>query len=565
MTSSSHLASSALFYLGASALAESPITIEGLAVTAVGSLLPDIDTPTSTVGRPFYPVASWIDQKIGHRTLTHSLLGCVIFAFLVLGVAWLLSGGMFTAARTMQYSWLLVLGYGSHILVDTLNKTGVELFWPSKLRCVFFYNDNWRITAAGKGDYWFMTACLVLNLALYPLARDGFTLSLHRAFGDIYSVSMDFKQYGDKNRIWLELEGVEAISNQKVKGRFEILAALDNGAVLIERGGVKQIVSRTKPFQIFPHKVKITVGEKQHIATREINMAGRTLVEIARFSDAQRVLLHGYLTPARFTPVSVYENRYNPISLRLDKLRLEHADYRDIREQGLEHVAIREGMLILKIHRLEAVAEAEHQNTNPDSIIRHVELRFKPTDEVLFGEGHVIQAGQTIGREDICVKVEKLEQDYGRDLERLNEQLREVQIQLSQSRRRLSETRAAARRLESELASLESQALFVREYWDLQGSLASLMAQAQADDQKVAALERKERQLKAQIQARGEQLSENIEVLDKQAEIPASFRGQVVRIDKKPDNHVVVYSILYREVQDTGERVVLGSQPDEEK
>ena len=64
-----------------------------------------------------------------------------------------------------------------------------------------------------------MTVCLILNLGMYPLARDGFTLSLHQAFGDIYSVSMDFKQYGDKNRIWLDLEGVEAISNQKVQGR----------------------------------------------------------------------------------------------------------------------------------------------------------------------------------------------------------------------------------------------------------------------------------------------------------------------------------------------------------
>ncbi len=83
-----------------------------------------------------------------------------------------------------------------------------------------------------------MTVCLVMNLGLYPLARDGFTFSLHQAFGDIYSVSTDFKQYGERHRIWVDLEGIEAISNQKVKGRFEILAAVDNGAILIERNGL---------------------------------------------------------------------------------------------------------------------------------------------------------------------------------------------------------------------------------------------------------------------------------------------------------------------------------------
>ena len=48
---------------------------------------------------------------------------------------------------------------------------------------------------------------------------------------------MDYRAYGDKNRLWPNLEGVEAISNQKIQGRFEILAATDNAALLIERMG----------------------------------------------------------------------------------------------------------------------------------------------------------------------------------------------------------------------------------------------------------------------------------------------------------------------------------------
>ncbi|MDA2926571.1 metal-dependent hydrolase [Acidobacteria bacterium AH-259-G07] len=547
MTSSSHLASSALFYLGASALVESPLTIEGLAITAVGALLPDIDTPTSSIGRPFYPVASWIDQKVGHRTLTHSLLGMTIFASLVLGTAWVLSRWTAEGVRFAHRGWSLVLGYGSHILVDTLNKTGVELFWPSKLRCVFFYNDNWRITVAGKGDYWFMTVCLILNLGMYPLARDGFTLSLHRAFGDIYSVSMDFKQYGDKNRIWLDLEGVEAISNQKVRGRFEILAAVDNGAVLIERNGVKQIVSRTKPFQIFPHRVKISIGVRQHITTREIDMGGRTLGEVLRFPDAERVFFYGYVTPAKFTPISVYENRYNPISLRLDKLRFEHAEYRDIREQGLEPVAIREGILVLKIHRLVGAAEAELETSTQDSVIRHVELRFRPTDEILFAAGDVIQTGQVIGRKDISIQEEKLEGDYRREVERLNQQLRQIQIQLSEARADLIKTREEMVNLRSESKKLESQPLFAKEYLSLQDSFASASGRAEADVQKIALLEQKENQLKGQVKAESEQLADSITRLRKQAEILSSFNGEVVGIDKQPGNEVIVYSVLYRE------------------
>ena len=550
MTSSSHLASSAFFYLAATALLESFINIEGLAVTAAGSLLPDIDTPTSSIGRPFFPLARWINQKIGHRTVTHSFVGMAIFAVLVLGATWLLSPGATQGSTLQYYGWLLILGYGSHILVDTLNKTGVELFWPCKLRCVFFYNEHYRIASAGSGDYWFMTVCLILNLGMYPLARDGFTLSLHQAFGDIYSVSMDFKQYGDKNRIWLDLEGVEAISNQKVRGRFEILAATDNASVLIERDRVKQIVSRTKPFQIFPDRVRIWIDQEQQITTQEIDMAGRTLGEIPHFPDAERVLFYGYLTPAKFTSVSIHENRYNPISLRLDKLKFEHADYGDIREQQLEHVAIREGILIVKIYRLAGAAEPFATGPTEGVPIHYVELRFDPTDEILFVEGDVIQAGEVIAREDISIQVEKLEGDYRRDLERLNQQLAQVQIQLRAAREDFRETEREREELESELGKLEFQSLFAREYLRLQDSLASASARAEDNSEEIVMLEQRRKQLNEQVEARSEELNESIGFSRKGAEVLSSFGGEIVRIERKPENKTVVYSVFYREWAD---------------
>jgi hypothetical protein len=385
---------------------------------------------------------------------------------------------------------------------------------------------------------------------MYPLARDGFTLSLHQVFGDIYSVSMDFKQYGDKNRIWLDLEGVEAISNQKVQGRFEILGAMDNASVLIQRDRVKQTVSRTKPFQIFPDRTRISIGKEQRITTQEIEMAGRTLGEIPHYADAERVLFYGYLTPARFTPVSVYENRYNPISLRLEKLKFEHADYEDIQEQQLEHVAIREGILIVKIYRLAGAAELPATGRTEGSPIYHVELRFDPTDEILFAEGDVIQAGQMIAREDISIQVEKLKGDYRWDLERLNQQLSQVQIQLRAAREDFRKAESEREELDSELGKLEFQPLFAGEYLRLQDSLASASAQAGETSGKIVMLEQRRKHLNEQVEARSEQLAESIAVLQKDAEIVSSFAGEILRIERKPGNKIVVHSVFYRESPD---------------
>ena len=172
MTSSSHLAGAAVFYLVYCALTEDAVSIEGLAATAAGSLLPDIDTPTSSIGRPLFPLARRINEKLGHRTATHSLLGVVVFALAAAGLEALARATGLLAPDGFPAAVCLTLGYLSHVLIDTVNKTGVELFWPSRLRCVFFLNERYRIAAGGAGDYWFMVGALILALAMYPVARE---------------------------------------------------------------------------------------------------------------------------------------------------------------------------------------------------------------------------------------------------------------------------------------------------------------------------------------------------------------------------------------------------------
>ncbi|MDJ0904185.1 MAG: metal-dependent hydrolase [Xenococcus sp. MO_188.B8] len=61
----------------------SPLTI-GLAV--LGSQLPDWDTTTSTIGKIFFPISSWIEDRFPHRSITHSLLATAFLAVLVLAV-----------------------------------------------------------------------------------------------------------------------------------------------------------------------------------------------------------------------------------------------------------------------------------------------------------------------------------------------------------------------------------------------------------------------------------------------------------------------------------------------
>ncbi len=107
----------------------------------VASWVPDVDNPRSRLGnglsRTKVPVldvilrpVSWalritsftLFRTVGHRTLTHSLLGVTLFAVLISPVA-PLSPELFLA---------LLVGYVSHLFADALNKRGVPLLWPVK-------------------------------------------------------------------------------------------------------------------------------------------------------------------------------------------------------------------------------------------------------------------------------------------------------------------------------------------------------------------------------------------------------------------------------------------------
>ena len=114
-----------------------PLYVYPVAVAA--AWLPDVDNPRSTLGnglsrtknpvlnllsRPF----SWalkttsfvLVRTVGHRTLTHSLLGILLFSLPV----WLILGNF------PNLSLALVAGYASHVVADALNTRGVPLLWP---------------------------------------------------------------------------------------------------------------------------------------------------------------------------------------------------------------------------------------------------------------------------------------------------------------------------------------------------------------------------------------------------------------------------------------------------
>ncbi len=84
----------------------------------IGSLIPDIDHPRSTLGSKIKPISTGISKVFGHRGITHSLLMVFLLWFL-----------MISYHLGVVYEGIIV-GYSSHLFGDWLTVFGIPLFWP---------------------------------------------------------------------------------------------------------------------------------------------------------------------------------------------------------------------------------------------------------------------------------------------------------------------------------------------------------------------------------------------------------------------------------------------------
>lgn len=95
-------------------------------IGGAASLLPDLDSPHSKLGRAARPLSDILNFALGHRGFLHSLLGMSLILILAALIA------LFWLPPSTALVLLLpaALGYLSHLLLDALTPGGVPLLWP---------------------------------------------------------------------------------------------------------------------------------------------------------------------------------------------------------------------------------------------------------------------------------------------------------------------------------------------------------------------------------------------------------------------------------------------------
>jgi len=137
----------------------------------IGGITPDIDQPTAPLWRNL-PIGSYFGRIFGkllggHRFLTHSLLGLVLFGFLAHIILNFLHPILGSIDITLVW-WAFMIGMISHLLMDTITKEGVPWLLPIPIKFGIPPIKAWRVKTSSWVEFWVVIPLLLLfNLWLY--------------------------------------------------------------------------------------------------------------------------------------------------------------------------------------------------------------------------------------------------------------------------------------------------------------------------------------------------------------------------------------------------------------
>lgn len=123
----------------------------------IGALIPDIDHKNSTISNKVKPIGNIISKIFKHRGFTHSILGSIVMTILF---GWLFSLVGMNKAFNIILIKSIYIGIISHILLDMLTPSGVDLLYP--------YNRRYNIASfkmGGIGEL--ILAILFVGVAYY--------------------------------------------------------------------------------------------------------------------------------------------------------------------------------------------------------------------------------------------------------------------------------------------------------------------------------------------------------------------------------------------------------------
>lgn len=390
MSSSTHAAFGSCAYLFVVVLAgEEPVPAL-LALSAASAVAADLDTSSSLPGRLIPPLSRLLEHVVGHRTLTHALLGAAIVGVALAPLlAW--SGGAYAA---------IIAGYLSHPILDSMSVEGVELFYPfARVRCVFPYDAaapyRYRITTGSRGDRALGAGFLVMLVPLYLLADSGYERMVRLAQQNILSAVRDYELLSPHRRVCARLRGINQVTHEVIDGTFGVVGSRDQHTLIIrDSGGRLRAVGDGDQLDFRALEVSCAAGESLRTEVAHMDLSGEPLLKAAMEVDsAAEVLLFGDLVLEDEPDLTASEGEFSPVRNTARRLVLDYASPGDLTAAGLRDVFVRSGKVTV-VRRISGAPACAGGGARVCGMM----LSTEDSIEVLVREMDTLEPGDTLAR-----------------------------------------------------------------------------------------------------------------------------------------------------------------------
>ncbi|MDK2412073.1 metal-dependent hydrolase [Aphanizomenon sp. PH219] len=212
-----------------------------IAVGAIAGLLPDVDVSTSPAGKIFPWISGYFQETMPHRSMTHSIVASAVIAIASYGTAIFIP-------QFIPIASALTIGYTFGWFADCFTRGGVEMFWPSSVRCVCPGNRNLRLKTGSNAEYFVLCILVAIALSAFSInSKGGILTQFNRLIASTSGVQGVYNSSGSTHRIIANIKGVRAGDRSKVDGQFQIIQPNGTGFIVLEPKTNKLYKAATDP------------------------------------------------------------------------------------------------------------------------------------------------------------------------------------------------------------------------------------------------------------------------------------------------------------------------------
>ena len=224
--------------------------LELLGVAALASLLPDIDTSKSYIGRLFFPISQWLEANTVHRGITHSFLATGVLTLVTYPIA----------LFNYPHIWHgLILGYFFGWFGDVFTKSGVEAFYPSHARLIIPKNPRLRLSSGSNGE-WFLLMVLVAIavISININSAGGIIRSFNQTLGIPSGAIETVKAESASYLLNVKVSGRNTLTEQPVNATYEVIEPLTASDLLVKDDqGMIYSIGNSQKSQIQASQMKV--------------------------------------------------------------------------------------------------------------------------------------------------------------------------------------------------------------------------------------------------------------------------------------------------------------------